>query len=521
MTEQDNQIDVAGFIPLLAERIHVQDPCVREFLVGWVSVLASVPGIDLLPHLPHFLEGLFKILAEPHQVIRPMCDTLLAELLAEIKDGGVNHIDLAAVVQVLVDFGSSEDAHAKVTAVTWLSVLCPLAKAAILPFAADIVSAVLVSLSPSIDTKLRELALSVNQSLTKVVSELDCNDGGDCSSVGDGDPSEPGFDLVSLLGEVTRLVRHRSSSTRIAALRWILTLHASMTTALRPHVDSITPLLLAALGDRGDDVMRLNIETLAEISTTEAVGTDPTANDDGLDDGLFRRFLQQLLAMFKADRDFLQTRGPFILHHLLGLLDPARIFRDVSEVLAKETSPIFISTMVDTLNQMLMSSESLAGVRAQLMRPYEPAGTALFRVFYNSWSYSPAATVSLCFLAHEYEHARTLIEQFGEFDIGPELLEKVTDVIVSLESPSFSVLRMHLLEPTKHPHLVMALYGLLMLVPQNKTSKTLANRLDSLRGLNAGSGLLTSDIQMTSRFSSVDRKALLRHFLDTGGKLVS
>ena len=56
MTESD-QFSIEEFIPLLRERMHVLSPQVRQFLVGWITVLDSVPDIDMLGFLPDFLDG--------------------------------------------------------------------------------------------------------------------------------------------------------------------------------------------------------------------------------------------------------------------------------------------------------------------------------------------------------------------------------------------------------------------------------------------------------------------------------
>ena len=44
-------------------------------------------------------------------------------------------------------------------------------------------------------------------------------------------------------------------------------------------------------------------------------------------------------------------------------------------------------------------------------------------------------------------------------------------------------LRLQLLEPEKHPFLLKALYGLLMLLPQSTAFVTLRNRLNSVSAL--------------------------------------
>ena len=77
--------DVDAFIPLLSERIQCEKPHVRQFLVSWLSVLDSVPDIDLLDHLPKFIDGVFKILSDPNPEIRAMCEQALGEFLSEIR----------------------------------------------------------------------------------------------------------------------------------------------------------------------------------------------------------------------------------------------------------------------------------------------------------------------------------------------------------------------------------------------------------------------------------------------------
>lgn len=51
------QLSIEEFIPLLRERMNVLNPYVRQFLVGWITVLDSVPDIDMLGFLPDFLDG--------------------------------------------------------------------------------------------------------------------------------------------------------------------------------------------------------------------------------------------------------------------------------------------------------------------------------------------------------------------------------------------------------------------------------------------------------------------------------
>lgn len=54
-------LSIEEFIPLLRERMNVLNPYVRQFLVGWITVLDSVPDIDMLGFLPDFLDGNYML----------------------------------------------------------------------------------------------------------------------------------------------------------------------------------------------------------------------------------------------------------------------------------------------------------------------------------------------------------------------------------------------------------------------------------------------------------------------------
>ena len=52
---------LARFIPLLRERIYVVSPFTRSYLVSWITVLDSVPELELIAYLPEFLDGLLCV----------------------------------------------------------------------------------------------------------------------------------------------------------------------------------------------------------------------------------------------------------------------------------------------------------------------------------------------------------------------------------------------------------------------------------------------------------------------------
>ncbi|KAF2436257.1 ARM repeat-containing protein [Tothia fuscella] len=73
------------FIPLLKERITVMNPFTRMFLVSWVTLLDSIPDLELVTFIPEFLGGIFKYLSDPNQDVHTATQVCLDKFLAEIK----------------------------------------------------------------------------------------------------------------------------------------------------------------------------------------------------------------------------------------------------------------------------------------------------------------------------------------------------------------------------------------------------------------------------------------------------
>jgi vacuole morphology and inheritance protein 14 len=73
------------FMPLLQERINVLNPYTRTFLVSWITLLDSIPDLELVSYLPDFLAGLFKFLDDENQDVHTQTQAALDKFLAEIK----------------------------------------------------------------------------------------------------------------------------------------------------------------------------------------------------------------------------------------------------------------------------------------------------------------------------------------------------------------------------------------------------------------------------------------------------
>jgi vacuole morphology and inheritance protein 14 len=132
---ESTSFSIEAFIPLLRERLTVLNPYVRQFLVGWITVLDGTPDIHMVEWLPHLLDGLLNMLSDPNREIRQQvrrvspgppvrralrvphaarlradlacararirqADTALAEFLLEVKTA--SFVDYRRLTQILV-----------------------------------------------------------------------------------------------------------------------------------------------------------------------------------------------------------------------------------------------------------------------------------------------------------------------------------------------------------------------------------------------------------------------------------
>lgn len=84
-SELPTAFSLARFIPLLKDRIHVIGPYTRNFLVSWLTLLDTIPDLELVSYLPEFLEGLIKFLGGPNKDVNVATQGLLDRFLTEIK----------------------------------------------------------------------------------------------------------------------------------------------------------------------------------------------------------------------------------------------------------------------------------------------------------------------------------------------------------------------------------------------------------------------------------------------------
>jgi vacuole morphology and inheritance protein 14 len=99
----------------------------------------------------------------------------------------------------------------------------------------------------------------------------------------------------------------------------------------------------------------------------------------------FKKFMKELLELFKRDVNLKYEKGSLIIRELCVLLNPEDIYRMFSEILADEKDSEFAISMVDVLNSILLTSPELLELRNSLKDFNSKVSNQLIRIrfFFN------------------------------------------------------------------------------------------------------------------------------------------
>lgn len=134
--------------------------------------------------------------------------------------------------------------------------------------------------------------------------------------------------------------------------------------------DGTFPALLKTLSDTSEEVIKYDLQLLAQISSLS-------------EETYFRSFMINLLELFSTDRRLLDQRGSLIIRQLCLNLNTEKIYRTFAEILEKEEVSHgydryatmaqyhvkdleFASVMVQKLNIILITSPELGDFRKRL-----------------------------------------------------------------------------------------------------------------------------------------------------------
>ncbi|XP_065072860.1 protein VAC14 homolog [Ochlerotatus camptorhynchus] len=498
--ESSNSFDLDAFIPLVRERILAKNSFARQFIISWISVLNAVPEINMVVYLPEILLGLFQMLEDNMPEIQRMCESLLTQFLKTIK-ADPTVADIPQMMNVLIVQAQSSNALIQFTAISWIKEFVQLAGGNIIGFSSGIFTAILPCLAFESESKkhIKDCATAVNIHLLELVSGTEKQQ------------HLKNLDLDSVMEVLRQYLIHSSVPTKIAVLKWVHHLFTEVHDEMSSHANNLFPVLLRdCLSDSSDEVVLQAIVVLAEIVNSA------TAKGSNFDQMQYKYFLMELLTLFSENKMFLENRGTLIIRQLCRLLNAEYIYRTFAEILQDESTNLkFASTMVRTLNMILLTTSDLFELRNTLRDIKNEKSASLFECLYKCWSHCAVSTLSLCLLAQCYQHVSEIVVLFADMEITVDFLVEIDKLVQLIESPIFASLRLalvsHANDNTDAQHLSRALYGILMLLPQTEAFNLLRNRLQCVPNYWGQPAKINSKSSNESQ-SKINFKQLFAHF---------
>eukprot|EP01063_Lacrimia_lanifica_P009154 TRINITY_DN16189_c0_g1_i1.p1 TRINITY_DN16189_c0_g1~~TRINITY_DN16189_c0_g1_i1.p1 ORF type:complete len:688 (+),score=192.69 TRINITY_DN16189_c0_g1_i1:139-2202(+) len=499
----------AGFARVVKQHMVSPESRKRRHVLQW---LEAIPADALMPFLPQFLGGIFKMLSDSDRKTVRLADTVLAGYLLCLRDNHAAQPDKhwEQIICTAVDACSKRmDEATRSTALIWIHEVLKIAGRKVMDHMADCLEVVLAGAGDDNDA-IAATANEADEELMQLyTAELNAT-------------QVPQTTLVALLRAVTASLKGAEEVTVQRGLEWmemILCHYKQMIPAAFEMCFAELVALLVDPSDPSDPAGGRTVELALRI----------LANITRESEEAHQQFLVELLHLFKGDGYRHMDKAPHIIKTLANLTQPTRFLGLLAQVVRKEAETsgdvAFASSFVTNLSMILLTSPELLPVRDVLRRGLgDKQALELFRELHGAWVYNAVSLLGLCLLVRADEHAYQLVQVFGEMEVSVSMLVQLDRLVQLLESPVYASLRLALLEPEANTYLTKTMFGLLMLVPQfsslGEDGDSCSSFDDLHQRLKAINALSTLNARMKSRSAAPaastmkppDWKNLLQHF---------
>lgn len=374
------------------------------------------------------------------------------------------HLDFPKIIEILVKNLTSSEYEIQTVVLKWILVCLNIEPKGFLPFLSKLLT-VLLKLLNDADMTLCEMVQSVNQKLIALTENTEI--------------SAAKIKYGPIVNTLTLHFLDSNVITKEACLDWLILIHHKDPSQLLEHHDSTFLTLLKSLSDRDEKLVSKSLELLRLLCDTSQ-------------DNYFKKFIQNLLSLFKANEKLLKSRANYIIRQLCLKLSAERVYKIISIMLDNNDDIVFSRMIIQILSSNLVTASELSSLRRMLKRGED---WSFFSTLFKTWSHNPVSLLALCLISENYELAYKVLQTYVEYDLTLSDLIQIDILVQFLESPAFTSLRMQLLEHDKYPYLYKCLYGILMVLPQSKAFHILDNRLSSV-------GRLASQTVRNSPYSS-------------------
>ncbi|CAK9059947.1 unnamed protein product [Durusdinium trenchii] len=532
-SQHQDRLCVATFVDELAKRLKYKNPMIRQLCLGWTSLVLTMENVDLESFIPRFLEGIFEVM-ETHDHSRDSrqnADHLLDKCLEKVKQlkppEKLRRV-IFLTAQQLAGSCKNGDKVVRVCSLCWLYeylILTPNWKknkrgeieveaneaeekewrngwSKNLPFVIDGVYECL----KDTEHEVTQMAVDLNNCLLAMSEKLDCLPVDELVSTVCAQLTPP----IAPDGRPKREQEQRNVTIQtIACFQWICLLLTNSPQKMlekKTMKELFTPVF-NSLTSTDDEVVIAALRILAKIMEAhppEALSIADLAPEPELDSGLspkeaaagdlFTDMVQRLLTNFANQPELLERRGRLMIRHLCKNLDCRRLYITVACTIKEEEDKAFAQKLVQTFNWILLTAAETRGLREELLEESqsserlkrlageESSGsqnttTPLFLELLEPWFHNPASALALCLWSQQYVLASELTGRFAAFEPTLDFLQQLDQLVLLIESPIFSRLRLRLLEPKRHPELLKCLLGLAMLLPQAGAFQALRERM--------------------------------------------
>jgi hypothetical protein len=159
-----------------------------------------------------------------------------------------------------------------------------------------------------------------------------------------------------------------STPTKKTCLLWLKILLKKIFKIVMNNYDDLIEILLNILLDVNEEVLNLNLEVLSLTASTEET---------------FPLFIKNLLLLFNS-KPILLSKSSFIIRKLSSLLDPEKIFREISFILLntfERNNFLFYYNFIQILNNILLSSNEFSSLKNLIKNSFNDKKGKIFYFF--------------------------------------------------------------------------------------------------------------------------------------------
>ncbi|KAF0987770.1 hypothetical protein HZS_1881, partial [Henneguya salminicola] len=446
---------------IIRENLYPTNISSKFFVISWISLMTNITSCNTLSSLPYWIDGILLIYSDRNKILQQKIKKLLDTFMNMIHHNP-NDLNLSPVIDILLIHANSRDDHIKIISFDWINTLLDIYGQKAILFLPTIFNALIQFLhSNLVPPAVRNRASDLNEKLKLLICE---------SSKKNCDCNLDKIDLKLFATSFNTWLTDANDATKLAVLEWVQLLFDTIYDRFSEYVPLLFNTLLDITRSESLKVVESSLKMLCIICTS--------TNSSEKYNPSFEVFLTGILTNLCKNK-FMQflSQGPFIINYICKYLDPIDVYFKLSKITLNLFNKEESRTIVENLNIIMLTSKETRGLRNFLIHEEDKKKYNVFKTIFYCWGLNPVSALSLSLLSGYYELSSELVNQFQHLEPSIQSLMQFDHLIQLLESPTFTFLRLRLLDHNDGPYIKNALYGILMILPQSQAFHILRKRL--------------------------------------------